>query len=105
MTSFTRTLRVPYGLPALAGGIDAGMNEGSDGRATAARTPRLPADRAFVLQLRPASDAGADLFVGRIEHIASGAAGQFVSAADLIRFVKRVLGSGTAQRIAAEEES
>jgi len=80
------------------------MNEGSGGRARKASTSRLPAERAFVLQLRPETDAGADLFVGRIEHIASGAAEQFVSAADLIRFVRRVLGSGPAERVASEEE-
>ncbi len=81
------------------------MNEGSGGHARDTRTSRLPADRAFVLQLRPESDAGADLFVGRIEHLASGAAERFVSAADLIRFVRRVLGSGTAEPITTEEES
>ncbi len=81
------------------------MNDGSDGRTGDASTSRLPADRAFVLQLRRETDAGANPFVGRIEHIASGAAEQFVSAADLIRFVRRLLGRGTAERIATEEES
>jgi len=80
------------------------MNEEFGGRAADARRSRLPADRAFVLQLRPEFDAGADLFVGRIEHIASGAAEQFVCAADLIQFVKRVLGSEPAERISNKEE-
>ena len=80
------------------------MNEASSGRAADTCKSRLPADRAFVLQLRPASDAGADLFAGRIEHIASGAAEQFVSAADLIQFVKRVLGNEPAECISSKEE-
>jgi len=50
----------------------------------------LPADRAFVVQLRRA-DPGDDLFVGRVEHIASGAAERFASAEGLIGFVTRVL--------------
>ena len=102
--TFTRTLRVPYGLPAPAGASNAGMRNRSDARAGEASTSRLPADRAFVLQLRLETDADADPFVGRVEHIASGAAEQFVSVADLIRFVKRVLGSGSAERVSSEEE-
>ncbi len=80
------------------------MNEGSGGRARKASTSRLPAERAFVLQLRPETDAGAgsDVLDAPDEQI--GAAEQFVSAADLIRFVRRVLGSGPAERVASEEE-
>ncbi len=80
------------------------MHKGTDGRATDVSTSRLPAERAFVLQLRPQVDAGADPFVGRIEHIVSGTAEQFTSAADLIQFVKRVLGSGATERMVSEEE-
>ncbi len=80
------------------------MHKGTDGRAPDVSTSPLPADRAFVLQLRPESDAGADVFVGRIEHIASGAAGQFVSAADLIQFVKQVLRSEPVERLSSSKE-
>jgi hypothetical protein len=55
--------------------------------------------------LRAQADAGADLFVGRIEHLASGTAEPFTSAAGLIRFVKRVLGSEPAEPIVSEEEA
>lgn len=52
----------------------------------------LPTDRAFVVQFRAQALAGADLFVGRIEHIASGAAQRFGSVEGLIAFVERMLG-------------
>lgn len=51
----------------------------------------LPADRAFVVQLRAQADASADLFVGRVEHIASGAAVRFASTEALILFIKKAL--------------
>ena len=54
---------------------------------------QLPPDRAFVVQLRAQGDAGAELFVGRVEHITSGAAERFDSAEGLITFVTRVLAS------------
>jgi hypothetical protein len=50
----------------------------------------LPVERAFVVQLR-AQAAGRDLFVGRAEHIASGAAVRFGSADELIAFITKVL--------------
>jgi len=81
------------------------MHKGTDDRATDVSTSRLPAERAFVLQLRPQADPGADPFVGRIEHLASGTAEPFTSAAGLIRFVKRVLGSEPAEPIVSEEEA
>ena len=56
----------------------------------------LPPDRAFVVQLRAAGDAGTDLFAGRVEHITSGAAERFASAEGLINFVTRVLASAPA---------
>lgn len=87
--NFTRSLRTFEP----SSGNDAIVKDGSDDRAGDASTSRLPADRAFVLQLRRQTEPGADLFVGRIEHIASGASEQFVSATDLIRFVRRVLGN------------
>jgi hypothetical protein len=51
----------------------------------------LPLERAFVLQIRPQMGAGDQLFVGRIEHIVSGAAERFTSTAEVIAFVTRVL--------------
>jgi hypothetical protein len=56
----------------------------------------LPPDRAFVVQLRAAGDAGTELFAGRVEHITSGAAERFDSAEGLITFVTRVLASSAA---------
>jgi hypothetical protein len=55
-----------------------------------AGTP-LPADRAFVIQLRAQTDPGADLFVGRIEHMTSGEAIRFGSAESLLAFITTVL--------------
>ncbi len=51
----------------------------------------LPAGRAFVVQLRAQPDPAGTLFVGRIEHLASGATARFDSAADLIAFITEVL--------------
>jgi hypothetical protein len=56
----------------------------------------LPPDRAFVVQFRAEGDAGTELFAGRVEHIASGAAECFASAEGLINFVTRVLASAGA---------
>ena len=50
----------------------------------------LPAGRAFVVQLRATEPAG-ELFVGRAEHMASGTAERFASAAELIAFITRIL--------------
>lgn len=63
----------------------------------------LPAERAFVVQLRAQGDPSADLFVGRVEHIASGAALRFGSADVLLSFIAKVLapaGSSDADRSA-----
>jgi hypothetical protein len=51
----------------------------------------LPPQRAFVIQLRAQPDPGADLFIDRVEHMASGDAVRFSSAEDLIAFITRVL--------------
>jgi hypothetical protein len=51
----------------------------------------LPAERAFVVQLRAQTDPGAELFVGRVEHIASGDAARFNSAQYLLAFIAKVL--------------
>jgi hypothetical protein len=51
----------------------------------------LPADRAFVVQLRAADTVNENLFVGRVEHIASGNAKRFDSVETLIAFITTVL--------------
>jgi hypothetical protein len=51
----------------------------------------FPAERAFVVQLRAQAASSGDLFVGRAEHIASGAEVRFGSAEDLIAFITKVL--------------
>ncbi len=51
----------------------------------------LPPDRAFVIQLRAPGTPGGDLFIGRAEHIASGVAARFGSAAELLGFVRKLL--------------
>jgi len=51
----------------------------------------LPATRAFVVQLRAETDPAGELFVGRAEHMASGTAERFTSAAELIDFITRTL--------------
>ena len=65
------------------------------------------------MRLRTAGDAGAELFVGRVEHITSGAAECFASTESLINFATRVLasagtstpgGAGQAERSSTEEE-
>lgn len=51
----------------------------------------LPAARAFVIQLRAQTDPAADLFVGRVEHIASGEGLRFASADELLAFMTKAL--------------
>jgi hypothetical protein len=51
----------------------------------------LPPERAFVVQLRAQADPNSELFVGRAEHIASGAAERFGSVEGLIAFITKVL--------------
>jgi hypothetical protein len=63
----------------------------TQGRAQDASEAPLPAERAFVVQLRPQADPGGELFVGRAEHIASGTAARFASADGLIAFITKVL--------------
>lgn len=50
----------------------------------------LPADHAFVIQLRQAAAPPHDLS-GRVEHVVSGRAKRFESLADLLAFVGAVL--------------
>jgi hypothetical protein len=69
-------------------------------RSIAGNESPLPAERAFVIQLRPQTDPADELFVGRVEHIASGAAARFASSADLIAFVASVLAPGRSDLLA-----
>jgi hypothetical protein len=47
----------------------------------------LPPDRAFVVQLRRPTGPDGELFVGRVEHTASGDVGRFTSGAELLAFI------------------
>ena len=47
----------------------------------------LPANRAFVVQLRWDADLGQGACTGRVEHVVSGAAATFRSLAELLAFV------------------
>ena len=59
-------------------------------RAPAETEVPLPPERAFVVQLRAQADPGGELFVGRVEHIASGEFVRFGSAAELLAFMANV---------------
>ena len=50
----------------------------------------LPAELAFVVQLRGKPAPGGEPLVGRVEHIASGETLRFDSAAELITFISKV---------------
>ena len=51
----------------------------------------LPADRAFVLQFKPAADNGSSGYAGRVEHIASGRVEIFYSTEELCAKLKVIL--------------
>ena len=55
-------------------------------RARAGTERPLPPERAFVVQLRLRDPEG-ELFVGRVEHVASGEFVRFGSAAELLAFI------------------
>jgi hypothetical protein len=55
-----------------------------------AATP-IPAERAFVIQVREPCDGRGDLFIGRVEHLTTGDARRFRSIDELIAFVTHVL--------------
>jgi hypothetical protein len=58
----------------------------------------LPPERAFVVQLRAQAEPSGELFVGRAEHIASGADGRFNSAEELLAFITKVLAPAGSSR-------
>ena len=55
----------------------------------AATAVPLPPDRAFVVQLRRPNDPAGEIFVGRVEHMASGSVLRFRTAAELTDFIAR----------------
>jgi hypothetical protein len=52
---------------------------------------RLPAQRAFVVQLAATAEVASGRLEGRVEHVVSGQAMQFASLEDLLAFMARVL--------------
>jgi hypothetical protein len=52
---------------------------------------RLPAQRAFVVQLGATADVAQGRLEGRVEHVVSGQATQFHTLEDLLAFMARVL--------------
>ena len=75
------------------GATPGGMDEEASRRreAEGVATAPLPPERAFVVQLRAPTDPTGELFVGRAEHLASGAAERFGCAAELLAFMAKVL--------------
>jgi hypothetical protein len=65
--------------------------EASQRRERERSTAPLPPERAFVVQLRTPTDPTGELFVGRAEHLASGAAERFSCAAELLAFMAKAL--------------
>jgi hypothetical protein len=53
--------------------------------------PRLPANRAFVVQFAAAVSGGTAALYGRVEHIVSGKAAHFHSWVELEAFIEQVL--------------
>jgi hypothetical protein len=53
--------------------------------------PALPANRAFVVQVRPSTPDGSPTYGGRVEHLVSGESAPFHSLEELLAFMTRVL--------------
>ena len=62
------------------------QNQSQDGPRAGTEVP-FPPERAFVVQLRPPAEPGGEVFVGRVEHVASGEFVRFRSAAELLAFM------------------
>jgi hypothetical protein len=96
---FTQAYRVPYGQ---------GESRNRTLHFMEKKTTRLwaleateapfPAERAFVVQFRAQADPSEELFVGRVEHMASGAAERFASGEALIAFITKVLAPAASSR-------
>src|SRR5262249_17017121 len=80
-------LRTPETLRRIGRGME---HKRPQDRARAGTEVPLPPERAFVVQLRPQADPAEELFVGRVEHIASGEFVRFGSAAELLAFMANV---------------
>jgi hypothetical protein len=75
----------------------------------------LPPERAFVVQLEAETDLSAEEVGGRVEHVVSGRAVRFQSLAQLLAFLRRILGTtaheeeghpprpGTSEKAGADE--
>lgn len=66
------------------------MGAPKDASATTTGRPReaLPAERAFVVQLRADADFARGAVSGRVEHVSSGAASRFESVPELIDWLR-----------------
>jgi hypothetical protein len=53
--------------------------------------PRMPLERAFVVQFRQAAESEPDWFSGRVEHVMSGEYASFANHRELSAFFRRVL--------------
>jgi hypothetical protein len=62
-----------------------------DGRNPAPNARKLPANRAFVVQLQAATTEDENVFQGRIEHLASGSAEYFGDVTELRSIISEVL--------------
>ena len=59
--------------------------------------PLFPSALAFVLKLHRDCRPGTGLWLGRVEHLASGRQGEFASGADLLACVARIAGAPSAE--------
>jgi hypothetical protein len=59
--------------------------------------PRLPTDRAFVVQFYAPSQGGSPAYTGRVEHLVSGQQARFHSLEELLAFMVGVLTEVTQQ--------
>ncbi len=55
------------------------------------RRATLPPNRAFVVQVHVSVDPARETLVGRVEHLASGAAAHFADPAALVAFIRNTI--------------
>ncbi len=65
--------------------------------------PTLPANRAFVVQLRADADPARGVFVGRVEHMASGVASLFDSVEQLAGCMRDAVARGSSPPARGDE--